>query len=348
MKKARDSFYVALRDRLQALNPARQVLVRGVWRPGVLVEENESFAAVAPDNVFVLRWTKATVDEQHALARTEQTCEIQYQTAGTSFCGRLGPRDAADGDGCGAAVDIATAAGTEDRLHRDAARCDGDAPVLGSAGVCACGARARPPGAQSGDHGGELRGGRRAMSTPALVMQPGLPPTMRRVRGYFAPVNRLTATPTAFDATAVAAFDPDAPPAPWMDLGWIGGFTRTSETKLNVVESGAPGTVLLQGRQSIGATVSMSFERWSKLTMALSCGAQQMNVLKAGTNPTAITATSSTATFLSTPNGAGTIQAGDMIAVDADYNGQTGYVGAGASAAYLTTRSAATFIGSGA
>ena len=175
------------------------------------------------------------------------------------------------------------------------------------------------------------------MSTPALVMQPGLPPAVRRVRGYFAPVNRLTATPTAFDATTAATFDPDTPPAPWMDLGWIDGFTRASETKLQVVESGAPGTVLLQGRQSVGATVSMTFERWSKLTMALSCGAQQINVLKAGANPVAITAASSTATFLSTPNGAGTIQAGDMIAVDADYSGQTGYIGAGASAAYLAT-----------
>ena len=89
MKKARDSFYVALKDRLQTLNPARQVLVRGVWRPGILVEENESFVAVAPDNVFVLRWTKAVVDEQHALARTQQTCEIQYQTAGTAAAGGL-------------------------------------------------------------------------------------------------------------------------------------------------------------------------------------------------------------------------------------------------------------------
>lgn len=89
MKKARDSFYVALRDRLQALNPARQVLVRGVWRPGVLVEENESFVAVTPDNVFVLRWTKAIADEQHALARMVQTCEIQYQTAGTVAAGGL-------------------------------------------------------------------------------------------------------------------------------------------------------------------------------------------------------------------------------------------------------------------
>ncbi len=140
-----------------------------------------------------------------------------------------------------------------------------------------------------------------------------------------------------FDAATAATFDPDTPPAPWMDLGWISGFTRASETKLQVVESGAPGTILLQGRQSVGATLSMTFERWSKLTMALSCGAQQINVLKTGANPVAIAAASSTATFLSTPNGAGTIQAGDMIAVDADYSGQTGYVGAGASAAYLAT-----------
>jgi hypothetical protein len=175
------------------------------------------------------------------------------------------------------------------------------------------------------------------MSTPALVMQPSLPPAVRRVRGYFAPVNRLTATPATFDATTVASFDPDTPPAPWIELGWMGGFTRTSGTKLQVVESGAPGTVLLQGRQSVGATVSMTFERWSKLTMALTCGAQQINVLRAGASPVAIAAASSTATFLSTPNGAGTIQAGDMIAVDGDYSGQTGYLGAGASAAYLTT-----------
>src|SRR6476469_6583678 len=89
MKKARDSFYVALRDRLQVLNPSRQVLIRGVWRPGVLVEENESFAAIVPDNVFVLHWTKTVADAQHALVRAQQTCEIQYQTAGTASAGGL-------------------------------------------------------------------------------------------------------------------------------------------------------------------------------------------------------------------------------------------------------------------
>jgi hypothetical protein len=89
MKKARDSFYVALRDRLQVLNPARRVMIRGVLRPGVLVEENESFSDVVPDGVFVLRWTKTLADEQHALVRTQQTCEIQYQTAGTASAGGL-------------------------------------------------------------------------------------------------------------------------------------------------------------------------------------------------------------------------------------------------------------------
>ena len=173
------------------------------------------------------------------------------------------------------------------------------------------------------------------MSTPTLAMQPGLPPAVRRVRAYFAPVNRSTAMPTAFDASAAASFDLDAPPGPWVDLGWISGFTRASATKLQAIEGGAPGAVLLQGRQMVGATVSMMFERWSKLTMALGCGAQQINVLQSGANPVPIAAAGSTATFLNTPDGTGSIQAGDMIAVDADYSGQTGYVGAGAAAAYL-------------
>jgi hypothetical protein len=173
------------------------------------------------------------------------------------------------------------------------------------------------------------------MSTAAVVMQPGLPPAVRRVRAYFAPVNRATGSPTLFDPSTAAAFDPDAPPAPWVDLGWVEGFARSSQTKMQVVESGAPGAVLLQARQSIGATVSMNFERWSKLTMALSCGAQQTNVLAAGAVPVAVASATSTATFLSAPAGTGKIQVGDMVAVDVDYTGQTGYIGAGAAGAYL-------------
>ena len=175
------------------------------------------------------------------------------------------------------------------------------------------------------------------MSTPAFVTQPSLPPSVRRVRGFFAPVNRTTGAPTTFDASMAGSFNPDAPPAPWLDLGWLESFARSSATKMQVLESGAPSTVLLQARQSIGATVSMGFESWSKLTMALTCGAQQTNVLKTGASAVTIAAANSTTTFLSTPNGTGTIQAGDMVAVDLDYSGQTGYIGAGASAAYVAT-----------
>ncbi len=41
MQNAKDSFYEVLRARLSALNPERTVAVRGVTRPGVLVDENE-------------------------------------------------------------------------------------------------------------------------------------------------------------------------------------------------------------------------------------------------------------------------------------------------------------------
>jgi hypothetical protein len=47
MQNARDTFYVRLRDRLAAVNPARTMVLRGVTRPGVLVEENELASASA-------------------------------------------------------------------------------------------------------------------------------------------------------------------------------------------------------------------------------------------------------------------------------------------------------------
>ena len=41
MQNAKDTFYEVLRSRLVALNPERTIVLRGVMRPGVLVEENE-------------------------------------------------------------------------------------------------------------------------------------------------------------------------------------------------------------------------------------------------------------------------------------------------------------------
>ena len=41
MQNAKDTFYLMLQSRLTALNPSRTIVVRGVLRPGILVDENE-------------------------------------------------------------------------------------------------------------------------------------------------------------------------------------------------------------------------------------------------------------------------------------------------------------------
>lgn len=89
MENARDTFYVTLRDRLSALNPNRRMLLRGVERPGILVEENENMPARPPADVFVVRWTGVAVEMQHAMPVMQQVCEISYMTAGSVGAGGL-------------------------------------------------------------------------------------------------------------------------------------------------------------------------------------------------------------------------------------------------------------------
>ncbi len=89
MENARDTFYIALRNRLSVLNPTRTILLRGVRRPGVLVEANESVVAHLPADVFVLRWTGVNVDEGHSMPLAQQVCEIAYATEGTTDAGGL-------------------------------------------------------------------------------------------------------------------------------------------------------------------------------------------------------------------------------------------------------------------
>jgi hypothetical protein len=89
MENARDTFYVTLRNRLGALNPDRRMLLRGIERPGILVDENESTVSKPPADVFVLRWTAVKVDTQYALPLMQQVCEISYMTAGSVSAGGL-------------------------------------------------------------------------------------------------------------------------------------------------------------------------------------------------------------------------------------------------------------------
>jgi hypothetical protein len=172
-------------------------------------------------------------------------------------------------------------------------------------------------------------------------------PVARRVRGYFAPVNRTTQTPVTFDASEEGGFSLDAPPAPWISLGWIQEFTRKTESKMAAVLTGIPAGTLEQVRETLETQVSFEFLSWTKLTMALATGSQHMNLLApasgaAATADGAIAASAvipqsgSTATFIAlSPTDSAKFTSGSVIALDTDYSGQTGFVGFPVSGAYV-------------
>lgn len=89
MQNAKDSFYVALRTRLIAINPSRTILLRGAVRPGILVEDAEAPFTQLPNDVFVLRWLSLGVDFNLASTMAVEECEIVYQTCGTQSFGGL-------------------------------------------------------------------------------------------------------------------------------------------------------------------------------------------------------------------------------------------------------------------
>jgi hypothetical protein len=89
MQNAKDSFYMALRTRLAAINPERTILLRGAVRPGILVEEAEAPFSQLPSDVFVLRWLGLGVDMDMASTLVGEQCEILYQTCGTQSFGGL-------------------------------------------------------------------------------------------------------------------------------------------------------------------------------------------------------------------------------------------------------------------
>ena len=89
MQNAKDTFYELLRSRIAAANPERTIVLRGVTRPGVLVEENELVSTVTLPDCFRLRWPDASVDSSNALPIATLTCEILYETAGTAGNGGM-------------------------------------------------------------------------------------------------------------------------------------------------------------------------------------------------------------------------------------------------------------------
>src|SRR5580698_4698962 len=172
-------------------------------------------------------------------------------------------------------------------------------------------------------------------------------PVARRVRAYFAPVNRATSTPTVFDPAEQGGFNLDAPPSPWISLGWIQDFSRKPGSKTSPVLSGIPAAAVEQVRETLEAQVSLRFLSWTKLTMALATGAQHMNLLVPASRAigaadgaqaaaAVIVQSGSTATLVAlAATDAAKFGPGSIIALDVDYTGQTGFVGAPISGAYV-------------
>ena len=89
MQNAKDTFYTTLQARLAAVNPGRTMVVRGVTRPAVLVEENELPTDAVPLDAFRLRWTTLKADTQAALPLLTMSCEIRYATDGNAGNGGI-------------------------------------------------------------------------------------------------------------------------------------------------------------------------------------------------------------------------------------------------------------------
>ena len=89
MQNAKDSFYMALRSRLAAINPQRTVVLRGALRPGILVEEAEAPSGQLPTDVFLLRWLALGTDVNLDAPMMAAECEIEYQTSGSQSFGGL-------------------------------------------------------------------------------------------------------------------------------------------------------------------------------------------------------------------------------------------------------------------
>jgi hypothetical protein len=150
-----------------------------------------------------------------------------------------------------------------------------------------------------------------------------------------------------FDPSQQGAFSLDAPPPPWIGLGWIQEFARTPGSKTSPVLTGIPSATLEQVRETLQAQVSLQFLSWTKLTMALATGSQHMNLLVPATGvapaadgasaaPAVVVQSGSTATFVAlAATDAAKFAPGSIIALDVDNTGQTGYVGAPVAGAYL-------------
>jgi hypothetical protein len=86
MQFTKDSFYMALLQRLVSLNPLRIITLDGTTRPAIVVAENELVIPAQPvSDAFYIEWgTVQTVPRQvGSRGLMEMECVISYHTFGT-------------------------------------------------------------------------------------------------------------------------------------------------------------------------------------------------------------------------------------------------------------------------
>jgi hypothetical protein len=90
MQATKDSFYIALRDRLVAVDPGRTITIDGATRPAIVVAENES-PGMPPTlcDAFYLHWGAARAVQPSAGTLMEMECVIAYRTRGSDANGNL-------------------------------------------------------------------------------------------------------------------------------------------------------------------------------------------------------------------------------------------------------------------
>ena len=179
----------------------------------------------------------------------------------------------------------------------------------------------------------------------AMELTPAVSPVVSGgVRMFAAPVNRSGSGPKVFDPARQGRFAVGDPPTGWLALGTVTALERGDTGTFTEIWNGAPASIGTRARSSSGAALRCAFAGWSKPAMAMSSGSQQMNLLRTaeisatadsgGTAESAAVLGGSTDTVLRVPQGFA-VNAGDLVVVDADYAGQTGFVGSPVAGAYV-------------
>lgn len=154
----------------------------------------------------------------------------------------------------------------------------------------------------------------------------------RQARAYIKAVGGSVAPVVSNDPIDLAVLG-------WIDLGWVGNVTRAAGTEITALRAGAQSAVCRQVVTSLDARVEFDFLEWGKLQMALTARGTAMNVLEGVGTGLPTVRPGSTANLLCV-DAAADVAAGDLVAVDVDYAGQTGGVGSGLAAAWVASAAA--------